>query len=85
MFGVIGWIFFGLFVGIVAKLLMPGKDPGGFFITIIIGIAGAMVGGFLGRTLGLYEPGQPAGFFMAVIGSLVLLFLYHLATRGRTA
>ena len=85
MFGVIGWMFFGLFVGLVAKLLMPGKDPGGFFITIIIGIAGAMIGGFLGRTLGLYEPGQPAGFFMAVLGSLVLLFLYHLATRDRTA
>ena len=85
MFGIIGWIFFGLFVGLVAKLLMPGKDPGGFFITILIGIAGAVLGGFLGRTLGLYEPGQPAGFFMAVIGSLVLLFLYHLATRGRTA
>jgi uncharacterized membrane protein YeaQ/YmgE (transglycosylase-associated protein family) len=85
MFGIIGWMFFGLFVGLVAKLLMPGRDPGGFIITILIGIAGAVVGGFLGRSLGLYGPGQPAGFFMAVLGSLVLLFLYHLATRDRTA
>ena len=59
MLGVIGWIVFGLIVGIVAKLLMPGKDPGGFIITIVLGIVGALVGGFLGRALGLYEPEKP--------------------------
>ena len=73
----LGWIIFGLIVGIVAKLLMPGRDPGGFVITILLGIAGAIVGGFLGRFLGLYRPGQPAGFIMAVLGSILLLMLYR--------
>lgn len=84
MFGIIGWIIFGLIVGIVAKFLMPGKDPGGFIITALIGIVGAMVGGFLGRSLGLYREGEPAGFFMAVIGSIVLLFLYRMVAGRRT-
>ena len=73
----LGWILFGLIVGIVAKLLMPGRDPGGFIITILLGIAGALLGGFVGRFLGLYRPGQPAGFLMAVLGSILLLMLYH--------
>ena len=73
----LSWIIFGLIVGIVAKLLMPGRDPGGFVITILLGIAGALVGGFLGRFLGLYRPGQPAGFIMAVLGSILLLMLYR--------
>jgi uncharacterized membrane protein YeaQ/YmgE (transglycosylase-associated protein family) len=84
MFGFIGWIIFGLIVGLVAKLLMPGKDPGGFIITAIIGMVGAMVGGFLGRAMGLYREGEPAGFFMAVIGSLILLFLYRMVAGRRT-
>jgi uncharacterized membrane protein YeaQ/YmgE (transglycosylase-associated protein family) len=84
MFGFIGWIIFGLIVGLVAKLLMPGKDPGGFIITAIIGMVGAMLGGFLGRAMGLYREGEPAGFFMAVIGSLVLLFLYRMVAGRRT-
>jgi uncharacterized membrane protein YeaQ/YmgE (transglycosylase-associated protein family) len=84
MFGVIGWIVFGLIVGAVAKLLMPGKDPGGFIVTILIGIAGALVGGFIGRALGLYREGEPAGFFMAVLGSILLLFLYRMFMRRRT-
>ena len=75
----LSWIIFGLIVGIVAKLLMPGRDPGGFVITILLGIAGAMVGGFLGRFLGLYRPGQPSGFIMAVLGSILLLMLYRFA------
>jgi uncharacterized membrane protein YeaQ/YmgE (transglycosylase-associated protein family) len=83
MFGIIGWIIFGLIVGVIAKLLMPGKDPGGFIITILLGIAGAMLGGFLGRAMGMYQEGQPAGFFMAVIGSIVLLFLYRMLMRRR--
>jgi uncharacterized membrane protein YeaQ/YmgE (transglycosylase-associated protein family) len=79
--GVLGWILFGLVVGIVAKLLMPGRDPGGFIITTVLGIVGAVVGGFLGRTLGLYGPGEPAGFLMATLGAVVLLFIYRLLRR----
>jgi uncharacterized membrane protein YeaQ/YmgE (transglycosylase-associated protein family) len=79
--GVLGWVLFGLVVGIVAKLLMPGRDPGGFIITTLLGIAGAVTGGFLGRTLGLYGPGEPAGFLMATLGAVVLLFIYRLLRR----
>ena len=81
MLGVLGWILFGLVVGIVAKLLMPGRDPGGFIVTTILGIVGAVVGGFLGRTLGFYGPGEPAGFLMATLGAVVLLFIYRLLRR----
>lgn len=84
MFGLIGTIIFGLIVGLVAKLLMPGKDPSGFFITAIIGIVGSLIGGFLGRMLGLYREGDPAGFIMSVIGAMVLLYVYHLVVN-RTA
>jgi len=80
---VIGWILFGLVVGIVGKLLMPGRDPGGFIITILLGIGGALIGGFVGQSLGFYQPGEPAGFVMAVIGSIILLLLYRLFV-GRT-
>ena len=58
MFGVLGWILFGLIAGVIAKLIMPGKDPGGFIVTILLGIAGAVLGGFLGRAMGLYG-GRP--------------------------
>jgi uncharacterized membrane protein YeaQ/YmgE (transglycosylase-associated protein family) len=74
----------GLIVGALAKLLMPGKDPGGIFITMLIGIAGSLLAGFLGRALGWYAPGQSAGFIMSVIGALVLLVIYRLI-RGRSA
>jgi uncharacterized membrane protein YeaQ/YmgE (transglycosylase-associated protein family) len=77
MFGIIGWIVFGLIVGIVAKLLMPGRDPGGFIITILLGIAGAVLGGLLGRVFGLYGEGEAAGLIMSVIGAVLLLFLYR--------
>jgi uncharacterized membrane protein YeaQ/YmgE (transglycosylase-associated protein family) len=70
---IIGWIVFGLIVGIIAKFLMPGRDPGGFVITAVIGIAGAVVGGFMGRMLGLYKDGDAVGFVMAVIGAIILL------------
>ena len=80
---ILGWIFFGLIVGIIGKLLMPGRDPGGFIITTILGIVGALVGGFLGRILGLYREGDPVGFVMAIIGSIILLVLYRMfATRS---
>ena len=61
MFGILGWIVYGLIVGVVAKLLMPGRDPGGFIITALLGIAGAVVGGFIGQALGLYGPGRGGG------------------------
>ena len=77
MMGLIGWIVFGLIVGALAKLVMPGRDPGGIWITIALGIAGAVVGGFLGRLLGWYQPDEAASFIMATLGAVVLLFLYR--------
>ena len=62
---ILGWILFGLIVGIVAKLLMPGRDPGGFIVTTLLGVVGAVLGGFLGRALGFYGPTQAAGFLMS--------------------
>lgn len=83
MFGVLGWILFGLVVGVIAKLLMPGRDPGGFIITILLGIVGALLGGWIGRALGMYAPGEPAGFFMALIGAILLLAIYRMAVGRR--
>jgi len=80
---IIGWILFGLVVGIVGKLLMPGRDPGGFIITILLGIAGALIGGFVGQSLGFYREGEPAGFIMAVLGSIILLLLYRMFVGRR--
>ena len=81
---IIGWIVFGLIVGALAKLLMPGRDPGGWIVTILLGIAGALVGGWLGHAVGWYKAGDSAGFLMSLVGALVLLGLYRL-TLGRTA
>jgi uncharacterized membrane protein YeaQ/YmgE (transglycosylase-associated protein family) len=81
MFGILGWIVFGLVVGIVAKFLMPGRDPGGFIVTALLGIVGALLGGFIGRAAGLYAPGEPAGFFMALVGSVILLVLYRMIAK----
>ena len=81
---VLGWIIFGLIVGVVGKLLMPGKDPGGFIATVAIGIVGALIGGFLGRLVGMYGENDPVGFVMAVVGAVVFLWLYRLLAR-RTA
>ena len=75
-------ILIGFIVGIVAKFLMPGRDPGGFFITAVLGIVGALVATFLGQALGLYAAGQAAGFIASVIGAMIVLFLYHMI-RGR--
>ena len=84
MFGVLGWIIFGLIVGAVAKLLMPGRDPGGFIVTMLLGIAGALVGGFLGRAAGWYGPNDPAGFLMSLFGAIVLLVLYRVIVGRRS-
>ncbi|MEG9431305.1 GlsB/YeaQ/YmgE family stress response membrane protein [Terriglobus sp. ADX1] len=80
----IGTLIIGLIVGALAKLFMPGKDPGGFIITILLGIAGAFVGTYLGQLLHLYQPGQAAGWIMSVIGAMILLGLYRLIA-GRNA
>jgi uncharacterized membrane protein YeaQ/YmgE (transglycosylase-associated protein family) len=83
---VIGWIVFGLIVGVVGKLLMPGKDPGGFFATVAIGIIGALFGGVLGRLVGMYQDDDPVGFVMATIGAILFLWLYRVITRrGKTS
>ncbi len=71
----------GLIVGLVAKLLMPGRDPGGFIITMLLGVAGAFVAGFLGRTMGWYQAGDAAGFIASVVGAVILLIIYRLAFR----
>lgn len=77
MFGILGWIVFGLVVGLIAKFLMPGRDPGGCLITVLLGIAGAVLGGFIGRAAGFYGPQNPAGFFMSLLGAVLLLWLYR--------
>jgi uncharacterized membrane protein YeaQ/YmgE (transglycosylase-associated protein family) len=83
---VIVWIVFGLIVGIVAKLVMPGRDPGGFIVTIVLGIVGALLGGWIGRAIGFYQPGDPVGFIMAVLGAIILLVIYRfVAHRPRSA
>lgn len=84
MFGIVGWIVFGLIVGLIAKLLHPGRDPGGFVITILLGIAGSLLGGFVGKALGLYREGEGAGLLMSVLGAILLLVLYNVFSR-RTA
>ena len=78
---VLGWIVFGFIVGVVGKLMMPGKDPGGFIATVAIGIIGALIGGFLGRLFGLYGENDPVSFVMAVVGAVVFLWLYRLLAR----
>ena len=75
--GILAWIVFGLVVGIIAKLLMPGRDPGGFIVTILLGIAGALLGGFIGRAMGFYGPNQGAGWIISILGAIVLLVLYR--------
>ena len=80
---ILSWIVFGLVVGIIAKLLMPGRDPGGFIVTILLGIAGALIGGFLGRAMGFYGPGQSAGWIVSILGAIILLALYRVAVRSR--
>jgi uncharacterized membrane protein YeaQ/YmgE (transglycosylase-associated protein family) len=84
MLGVLGWIVFGLIVGVIAKLLMPGPDPGGMLLTILLGVAGALVGGFLGRAIGLYGPNDAAGIIMSVLGAIVLLFAYRKLSTARS-
>ena len=79
------WIIFGLVVGVIAKLLTPGREPGGFIVTTLLGIAGALVGGFLGRIIGLYPTYQSTGgFFMSILGAVVILAIYNAIVGRRT-
>jgi uncharacterized membrane protein YeaQ/YmgE (transglycosylase-associated protein family) len=82
---VLATIIVGLVVGAIAKLLMPGRDPGGFIITILLGIAGAFVGTFVGRALGFYRPADSAGWIMSILGAMLLLFIYRLLVGRRKA
>ena len=82
--GLIATLVVGLIVGAIAKLLMPGRDPGGWIITILLGIAGAVVGTWLGRMLGLYQTGQSAGWIASVVGAMLLLLIYRMVVRRRT-
>jgi uncharacterized membrane protein YeaQ/YmgE (transglycosylase-associated protein family) len=84
LMGILGWILFGLVVGAIAKLLMPGRDPGGIIVTMLLGIAGAVLGGFAGRAMGLYGEGEAAGFLMSLLGAVILLALYRMMVRRRT-
>jgi uncharacterized membrane protein YeaQ/YmgE (transglycosylase-associated protein family) len=81
---ILGWIVFGLIVGALAKLVMPGRDPGGIIVTMLLGIAGALLGGFIGQALGLYGEGEAAGFVMSFLGAVVLLALYRMMVGRRT-
>ena len=86
MFGSSNWlviIVLGGLAGGLAKLLMPGRDPGGCIITILLGIAGALLAGYLGQAVGWYREGQPASFIAAVVGAFIILFLYRLIARNR--
>lgn len=84
MLGVVGWIIFGLIVGAIAKLMMPGRDPGGWIITMLLGVAGALLGGWIGRAVGWYGPNQGAGFLMSIVGAVILLALYRMIFVRRT-
>lgn len=81
--GILAWILFGLVVGVIAKLLMPGRDPGGFIVTILLGIAGAVLGGFIGRAMGFYGPDEAAGWIVSILGAVILLALYRMMLRRR--
>jgi uncharacterized membrane protein YeaQ/YmgE (transglycosylase-associated protein family) len=85
MFALLWEILIGLIVGVIAKLIMPGKDPGGIFVTIIIGIAGSIGATFLGQLIGWYKQGQSAGFMMSVLGAVLILWIYRLFKSKATA
>ena len=76
--GLIYTLCIGLVVGVIAKFLMPGKDPGGFIVTIILGVAGAFVGTWIGQMVGWYQAGAQAGFIASIVGAMLLLFLYRM-------
>jgi uncharacterized membrane protein YeaQ/YmgE (transglycosylase-associated protein family) len=80
---ILSTILVGLVVGAIAKLLMPGKDPGGFIVRILLGIAGAFIATYLGQAVGWYNVGQPAGWIMSIVGAMILLLLYRLLLKRK--
>ena len=82
-YGILGWIVIGGIAGGIAKLLMPGKDPGGCIITILLGIAGAFIAGWLGQAVGWYNAGEGAGFIAAIVGAFIILAIYRLVAGRR--
>lgn len=76
-------IIIGFVIGLVARAIMPGRDPAGVIMTIVLGIVGSFIAGFLGQALGLYRSGEPAGFLASIVGAIVVLFIYRSAVRGR--
>ena len=82
-YGFLGWIIIGALAGIIAKAIMPGKDPGGCIVTILLGVAGALLAGFFGNAVGWYRPGEGAGFIAATLGAIIILFIYRLIARRR--
>lgn len=76
-------IIIGFVVGLLARALMPGRDPAGVIMTIVLGIVGSFIAGFLGQALGLYRSGEPAGFLASIVGAMLVLFIYRQAVRGR--
>ncbi|MGE0221814.1 MAG: GlsB/YeaQ/YmgE family stress response membrane protein [Acetobacteraceae bacterium] len=81
MLSFIGAIIIGFFAGLIAKFLMPGRDPGGFIITILLGIGGALVATWLGQAIGWYGPNQRAGFIGAIVGAIIILAIYRMVAR----
>ena len=82
--GIIGWIVIGLIAGAIAKFLIPGRDPGGCILTILLGVAGALLAGFIGQQIGWYKEGEGAGFIAAIVGAILLLFIYRMIASRRT-
>src|SRR5262245_25576500 len=78
-------IIIGFVVGLIARALMPGRDPMGLILTTLLGIGGALLGKYLGEQFGLYKEGEPAGFFMSLVGAFILLFIYHLVVKRSTS
>ena len=84
MISILSWIIFGLVVGVLAKFFMPGKDPGGMIVTILLGIGGALLGGWIGTSLGYGEQGQSAGWIMSILGAVILLAAYRFLFKSST-
>jgi uncharacterized membrane protein YeaQ/YmgE (transglycosylase-associated protein family) len=82
-YGFFGWILIGAVAGVLAKAIMPGRDPGGCIVTILLGIGGALVAGFIGNAVGWYSQGQAGGFIAATLGAILILFVYRLLMRRR--
>ena len=79
----LGWLLIGAVAGVLAKAIMPGRDPGGCIVTILLGIGGALLAGFIGNAAGWYSHGQAGGFIAATLGAILILFVYRLLRRGR--